>query len=283
MDFRGKLLSGQFLTTVELCPPRGIDCSKLLTTAKKIWGKVDAINITDNQRASIKISPVAACAILLKEGITPICQLTCRDRNRMALQSEILGAAALGVEYFLFMTGDHTLIGEDPKSKSVFDLDSVQLMATAAQLNNGYTLNGKVLTGKPNIIYGGVVNPSLQCREAQMWKLERKVAAGIRFVQTQAVYSVREVADFIEDAKRFNIRFLVGIIPLKSAAMARYMNKNIPGIKVPEKFIDILEKSKNPIKEGLRIAQDTINELKSISDGVHIMPMGTEEYLEELV
>jgi len=283
MDFRGKLLEEQFIKTVELCPPKGIDCSRLIILAKKIWGKVDAINITDNQRANIRISPVAVCSLLLREKITPICQLTCRDRNRMALQSEILGAAALGIEYFLFLTGDHTLIGEDPRAKAVFDLDSVQLMAIANQFNHGLSLDGKILTGKPNLIYGGVVNPSAEFREAQLWKLERKVDAGIKFAQTQAVYSVREVADFIEEAKGLDIRVLVGIIPLKSAGMARYMNKYIPGIKVPNKFIDILEKAKNPITEGLLIAKETINELKGVADGVHIMPMGVEEYLEELV
>lgn len=283
MDFREKLLEGQFIKTVELSPPKGTDCSALITMAKKIWGKVDAINITDNQRANIRTSPVAVSVLLIREGITPICQLTCRDRNRMGLQSEILGAAALGIEYFLFLTGDHTLIGEDPRAKAVFDLDSVQLMAIANQFNNGFSLDGKTLTGKPNLIYGGVVNPTAQFREAQMWKLERKVATGIKFVQTQAVYSVGEVANFIQEAKGFDIRFLVGIIPLKSADMARYMNKYIPGIKVPNKLVDILEKAKNPITEGIKIAKETINELKGIADGVHIMPMGVEEYLEELI
>lgn len=229
MDFSEKLLKGQFIKTVELCPPKGIDCSALITMAKKICWKVDAINITDNQRANIRISPVAVCTLVLREGITPISQLTCRDRNRMGLQSEILGAAALGIEYFLFLTGDHTLIGEHPRAKAVFDLDSVQLMAIANQ------------------------------------------------------FTVGEVANFIQEAKGFDIRFLVGIIPLKSADMARYMNKYIPGIKVPNKFVDILEKAKNPITEGIKIAKETINELKGIADGVHIMPMGVEEYLEELI
>ncbi|GAW92750.1 methylenetetrahydrofolate reductase [Calderihabitans maritimus] len=272
-----------FVVTVELCPPIGTTIQPLLDQAEKLKSVVDAFNVTDNQRAVTRMSPVAICHFLEERGITSICQFTCRDRNRLALQSEMLSAAALGIKNLLLITGDHTLLGDCPEAKPVFDLDSVQLMATANKLNSGKSLAGTLLNGRTSFYIGGVVNPAPEVREMQIWKLARKVNAGMKFVQTQAIYDSKEFIKFLEDIRDFNIHVLAGIIPLKSAKMARFLNSKIPGIQVPEHLIQRLERAANPKEEGIRIARELIDELRNYCKGVHIMPLGMEEHLPELL
>jgi methylenetetrahydrofolate reductase (NADPH) len=281
-NLQEKLAQGKFVFTVELGPPKGIDIKPLLEQATTLNSLVDAINLTDNQRAVMRMSSFVAGFHLLAAGITPICQLTCRDRNRLALQSELLGAASMGVENVLILTGDHTLIGNYPEAKPVFDLDSVQLLATAQTLMAGESLAGNQLQGKPNFFLGGVVNPCPETLIPQVWKLKRKVQAGLQFVQTQAVYNVSELKAFKEAIPDLDIYILAGIIPLKSAKMAYYMNEFIPGITVPDNYIRIMEKSPEPMKDGLKIAQEVIEEIKEakVCNGIHLMPLGIKAPLE---
>lgn len=278
-----QLKQGKQVLTVELPPPRGIDCREVLQLAVSIKEKVTAYNITDNQRAVMRMSPVALAALLLQAGLEPICQFTCRDRNRLALQSEILGAAALGVRNFLLLTGDHTLVGNCPGAKPVFDLDSVQLLAAADSLRRGRALNGEPLQGVPDLFLGAVVNPAAELRELQIWKLEKKIQAGAAFVQTQAIYDPEILAEFLRDICGFRIPVLAGVIPLRSAQMARFMNTHIPGIKVPAAMIEALERARDPLAEGLDITASLIKELRTLAAGIHLMPVNTLRALPELL
>lgn len=276
MSFKAKLESGKFVVTVELCPPKGIDVQPMIEQAEALRHVVDAINLTDNQRAVMRMSSVIAAHHVQKLGITPICQLTCRDRNRLALQSDLLGAASLGIENVLILTGDHTLVGNYPEAKPGFDLDSVQLLATATTLKKGRSLAGNELQGSPELFLGGVVNPARETATAQCWKLERKVEAGLKFVQTQAIYDIEELIEFMEMTRNLPVYFLAGIIPLKSARMAHFMNANIPGINVPDKYVKIMEKSTQPVLDGLYITAEVIDRIREarVCHGIHIMPMG---------
>ncbi|GAW32629.1 methylenetetrahydrofolate reductase [Carboxydocella sp. JDF658] len=278
-----KLAQGRQVLTVELPPPRGIAFQEVLELALAIKEKVTAYNITDNQRAVMRMSPVAMAALLLQAGLEPICQFTCRDRNRLALQSEILGAAALGVRNFLLLTGDHTLVGDCPGAKPVFDLDSVQLLAAADNLRRGFALNGEPLQGVPDLFLGAVVNPAPELREMQIWKLQKKIRAGAAFVQTQAIYDPGILADFLQEAGELGVPILAGVIPLRSARMAHFMNANIPGIQVPPAMIRALEKATDPLAEGLAITVELIRELRTLVPGIHIMPVNTLRALPTLL
>lgn len=278
-----KLEQGQRVLTVELPPPRGTDYQEVLQLACSLRDKVTAFNITDNQRAVMRMSPVAMAALLHQAGLEPICQFTCRDRNRLALQSEILGAVALGVRNFLLLTGDHTLVGNCPGAKPVFDLDSVQLLATASNLRQGRALNGEPLQGVPDLFLGAVVNPAPEIREMQIWKLKKKIKAGAAFVQTQAIYEPGVLAEFLQEIRELRIPVLAGIIPLRSAQMARFMNASIPGIKVPQAMIEALERARDPLAEGLSITASLISELQTLAAGIHLMPVNTLRALPALL
>lgn len=278
-----KLDAGQFVITAEVCPPKGCDCGDFLAKARALSGVADAINVTDNQGANMRISPLAAAALLVREGIEPIFQITCRDRNRMALQSDLLGAAALGIRNVLALTGDHISFGDHRQAKPVFDLDSVQLLRAIAGLAQGKDLAGNPLQGAPEFYLGAAAAPEAEPFAPTLFKLEKKVAAGARFLQTQAVFEPARLAAFREAVAPLGVKVIAGILLLKSARMARFVTGNIPGLRVPDQLVAELENSPDPLAGGVAIARRLAAEASPFCDGLHIMAMGREDLIPEIL
>jgi methylenetetrahydrofolate reductase (NADPH) len=278
MTFKEKLQSGKFLVTSEIGPPKGIETKTILEDAELIRGRADAINVTDLQSSVMRLGSLAVCALLKQRGFEPIFQITCRDRNRLALQSDILSAAALGIENILILTGDHTTMGDHPEAKPVFDLDSVQLLQVVRKLQEGFDMNGNKLEGAaPKFCVGAVVNPGQDPIEPQIIKMEKKIEAGAEFFQTQAVYDIKVFENFLNKIKHLKTTILAGIVLLKSAGMARYMNKNVAGVFVPDNLIKEMEEAKEKSAKSVEIAARLIKELKPMCNGIHIMPIGWDK------
>jgi len=278
LTFKEKLQSGKFVVTSEIGPPKGIDIKKLLEDAELIRNRVDAINVTDLQSSVMRLGSLAVSSLLKHRGIEPIYQLTCRDRNRLALQSDLLSAAALGIENILILTGDHPAAGDHPEAKPVFDLDSVQLLQVAKQLESGSDMKGNKLTGlPPKFCLGAVVNPGADPLEPQIIKMEKKIAAGAEFFQTQAVYDLKTFENFLNKTRHLKAKIMAGIVLLKSAGMAKYMNENVAGVSVPDNLIKEMEEAKDKAALSVEIASRLIKELKPICNGVHIMPIGWDK------
>ncbi|HEY6871122.1 MAG TPA: methylenetetrahydrofolate reductase [Geobacteraceae bacterium] len=278
-----KLDAGRFVITAEVCPPKGCDCAEFLAKARALHGIADAINVTDNQGANMRISPLAAAALLVREGIEPIFQLTCRDRNRMALQSDLLGAAALGIRNVLALTGDHISFGDHRQAKPVFDLDSVQLLRAIGVLTGGTDLAGNRLRGTPAFYPGAAAAPEATPFEPTLAKLEKKAAAGARFLQTQAVFDPEKLCAFREAVAPLGVKVIAGILLLKSAKMARFVTSNIPGLRVPDHLIAELEGAADPLACGVEIASRLAAQATPFCDGLHIMAMGREDLIPEIV
>ena len=278
-----KLDAGEFVITAEVCPPKGCDCGEFLEKAGELQEYVDAINVTDNQGANMRISPLAAAALLVRSGIEPVFQITCRDRNRMALQSDLLGAAALGIVNVLALTGDHISFGDHSQAKAVFDLDSVQLLQTMGELAAGKDLAGNTLQGAPLFYPGAAAAPEAEPFPLTLYKLEKKAAAGARFFQTQAVFNPEKFRTFSAEVKHLNVKIIVGILLLKSAGMARYVNAHIPGLTVPAAIIEELDNASAPLAKGVEIARRLAAEVRPFCDGIHIMAMGREELIPEII
>jgi len=291
----------EFVVTAEIGPPKGTDVSRLVHHIELLRDRVDALNVTDNQSSVMRVSSLAACRLILEHGGEPILQLTCRDRNRLALQSELLSAWVLGVRNVLCLTGDYVTLGDHPEAKPVFDLDSVQLLQTVGRLNQGQDLAGNNLEGATDFLAGAVVTPEADPLEPQLIKFAKKVRAGARFFQTQAVYDLERFRRFMEQARRLMadsrlateqsatgpVKILAGIVLLTSAKMARYMNEHVPGIMVPEHLIQELagaEKGK-ALQVGIQIAGRLIRQiyLDRLCDGVHIMAIGREERVPDIL
>jgi 5,10-methylenetetrahydrofolate reductase len=287
MNFKEKLESNKFVISCEISPPKGIDISFALKEANKLKNLADAINLTDNQRSVMRMNPAALAHYLSKEGIEPILQITCRDRNVLALQSDLLSAYALGIKNILLLTGDYPREGDHPMAKPVFDLDSVQLVALANILTKGKDWVGHNLEGTPDFFIGVAHNPALEPEELYLMKLEKKIIAGARFIQTQAVYDPNLFINFINKLKSFQhgreTKVLAGVFPLKSAKMARFMNQKIPGVFIKENIIEKLEKSKDPVKTGVDFALDIIKEIKPHCHGLHLMTMGSIDTAKEII
>jgi len=244
---------------------------------------VDAINVTDQQSSVMTLGSLAACHLLKERGIEPIYQLTCRDRNRIALQSDLLSAHVLGIENVLCLTGDYVTLGDHPWAKPVFDLDSVTLLQAVETLQSGRDLAGKPLKGTPRFFPGAVVSPGSNPLEPQIAKMEKKVRAGARFFQTQGVYDAEQFVHFMEQVKHLNVPVLVGIILLKSAGMARFMNRNVAGVHVPDHLIEEMAEAEDRVKTSIEIAARLIREVKDICQGVHIMSLGWERYIPAIL
>ncbi len=278
------LESGNFAITAEMAPPKGCDFSHQLECAELLRECVTAVNVTDYQSSSLKASSIGLVIKLKQMGLEPILQMTGRDRSRMAIQGDFLAAAAFGVENVLALTGDHTTVGDDPNSKPVFDLDSVGILQAIATLESGFDMGGNALSGKaPKFYAGATVTPEYDPVELQLIKLKKKVAAGAKYIQTQGIYDLDHFKAFMDEVHRLgiNAHIMAGIIPLKTAGMAKYMNKNVPGICVPDSMIQRLSDAgkENAGHEGIKIAAETIRAIKEekICDGVHIMAIGAEE------
>jgi len=277
MSLKDKIKSGKFIVTSEIGPPKGIDIKEVLEDADLIKGRVDAINVTDLQSSVMRIGSLAICHLLKDCGHNPVYQITCRDRNRLALESDILSAAVLGVENLLLLTGDHTTLGDHPQAKPVFDIASVQLIQVVKTLMEGKDMVGNELKGKPEFCLGAVVNPGADPIEPEIIKMEKKIKAGAEFFQTQAVYDVEQFKKFLDNIKHLKTTVLAGIVLLKSAGMARYMNKNVSGVSVPEDLIKEMETTKSKSEKSIEIAVRLINDLKPLCNGVHIMPIGWDK------
>ena len=284
MTFKEKLQAGKFLLTSEIGPPKGIETKILLEDAELIRGCVDAINVTDLQSSVMRLGSLAVCSLLKQRGFEPIFQVTCRDRNRMALQSDILSAAALGIEDLLILTGDHTTLGDHPEAKPVFDLDSTQLLQVVGKLQQGMDMKGNKLEGAaPRFCVGAVVNPGADPIEPQIMKMEKKIAAGAEFFQTQAVYDIMIFENFLSKIKHLKTTILGGIVLLKSAGMAKYMNKNVAGVTVPDNLIKEMEETKDKAAKSIEIAARLIKELKPMCQGIHIMPIGWDKKVPQVL
>ncbi len=234
MSLQSKLESGQFAVSCEFGPVKGTDTHEMKENIEVLKGKVDAANVTDQQSSIMRLSGLATSAMCVQGGLDPIFQMTCRDRNRIALQSDLLGAWVLGVRNVLALTGDMSCKGDQPAAKDVFDLDSVTLLQTIWRLNEGFDLSGNALTGKPAFFPGAVVkvvSNTEASEELQIYKFEKKIEAGAEFIQTQAVYDMDNFKKFMEYARQFQVKILAGIILLTSAPMARFMNKNVGDIQ----------------------------------------------------
>jgi methylenetetrahydrofolate reductase (NADPH) len=278
-----KLAAGQFVITSEVCPPKGADCGEFLAKARTLQSLVDAVNVTDNQGANMRIAPLAVAALLVREGIEPLYQLTCRDRNRMALQSDLLGAAALGIGNILALTGDHISFGDHREGKPVFDLDSVQLLQAIGTLESGFDLAGNKLQGAPTFFAGAAAAPEAEPFELTLFKLQKKAAAGARFFQTQAIFVPERLGTFTAAVKPLKVKVIAGVILLKSAGMARYINRNVPGLKVPDHLVAELEGASDPLAKGVEIASRLATAARPHCDGIHVMAMGREDLIPEII
>ena len=278
---------GEFVVAAEGGPPKGIEVDHLVEEAKTYLSGITAVNVTDNQSSVMRLGSLATCKVLKDAGLTPIYQLTCRDRNRIALQSDLLSAAMLGIDNILCLTGDHTKMGDHPQAKPVFDLDSVSLLHPVKLLEEGVDLGGNKLVGQPpKFAKGAVVSPCSDSVDAQLAKMERKVAAGAEYFQTQAVYEPEKFIEFMEKAKQFGVPVQLGIVIPKSAGMAKFMNDNVAGIHVPDEMIAELKADKEKTKAGItgiEIAARIIKECKPYCQGVHIMALGWESKVPALL
>lgn len=273
---------GKFVITCEVGPPKGVEVEGLIEEMEPLRAKVDAFNVTDLQSSVLRVGSMAVCRLLKDKGLEPIMQLTCRDRNRLGLQSDVLSAAALGIENLLCLTGDHPKLGDHPQAMPVFDLDSVQLLAAVKDLMAGKDMAGNDLEGQPpRFCLGAAVNPGADPLELQIIKMEKKVQAGAQFFQTQAVYEVDKFADFMKKAQHLNVPVMAGIVFLKSAGMAKFMNANIAGIHVPDEIINELAgvAKEKRVETSLEISARLIRQLKDLCQGIHLMTLGWEKHV----
>lgn len=278
-----KMGDGRFIITAELAPPRGSDMSGFLRMAAFVAPHVDAINVTDNQGANMRMTPLTASALLVREGIEPIMQLTCRDRNRLALQSDLLGAAAMGIHNILALTGDHISCGDHSQGRAVFDLDSVMLIQAIQGLNEGRDFNGRPLDGKTAFFAGAAAAPEVEPFVVTRPKLAKKADAGARFFQTQAIFGPQRLRMFCGAVEPLGVKVIAGILILKSAKMAEYINRNIPGLKIPPAIVERLADAPDSAAEGVRIAIELALQCRDVCHGVHLMAMGRDEVVPEIV
>jgi len=286
-SFKKALNSGRFVVTCEVAPPKGTNLKKTMHHIELLKEKVDAINLTDHQ-SSVMRFPSLGAALLVKElGGEPILQMTCRDRNRLALQADLLFAASRGIQNVLCLTGDSVMLGDHKEAKAVFDMDSSQLVAAIRIMEKGKDLGGNELDGELSFCAGAIVTPEADPLEPQLIKFEKKIEAGAEFIQTQAVYDLTKLKSFMDYARRFPVKILAGIILLTSAPMARFMNKNIAGVNVPQYLIEELESAPKggALKKGIEIAGRMIRKIRDekICDGVHIMAIGREEVVPDIM
>ena len=284
MNFKEKIQAGKFIITSEIGPPKGIETSGFLEDAELVRSRVDGINVTDQQSSVMRLGSLAVSAILKQKGFEPLFQLTCRDRNRLALQSDILSAAVFGIENLVILTGDHPIRGDHPQAKPVFDLDSTQLLQVAKRLQEGFDMNGNKLQGAaPKFCLGAVVNPGSDPLEPQIISMERKIEAGAEFFQTQAVYDIKTFENFLNKTKHLKIPVFAGIVLLRTAGMARYMNKNVPGVVVPDNLIQEMEEASDKAAKSIDIASRLIKAVKPMCQGVHIMPITLAKLLPKVL
>ena len=282
---RDALQDTKFVVSGEIGPPKGVDIDKCLEDAEMLRNRVIAYNVTDLQSAVMRIGSLAISAKLVERGLEPVYQLTCRDRNRLALQSDLLSAWVLGIQNVLCLTGDHPNLGDHVQAKPVYDLDSVNLLKVATTLNEGQDMTGHQLEGKPDFFLGAVVTPGADPLEPQIIKMQKKIDAGARFFQTQAVFDPERFDTFMNQAQTFKVPIMAGVIVLKGPGMARFMNQNVAGVSVPDSLVAEMEevKREDRKKKAVEIAARIIRQVKPLCQGVHIMALGWEESVPDII
>jgi methylenetetrahydrofolate reductase (NADPH) len=277
--------NGEFLVTAEATPPKGGNIQHMLEQAMLLKGRVHAVNITDGSRAVMRMSSLASAVILRQHGIEPICQMACRDRNRIALQADLIGAHALGVYNILALTGDPIKAGDYPNAKAVFDLESVRLLQTIGKLNAGMDANDKPFPDGPTQLFAGAaVDPQLASWSGLQSRFERKIEAGAQFFQSQLIVDFERLEKFMTQiAAQHGKPILAGIFLLKSAKNAQFINKNVPGVSIPDSIIERLERSAEPLKEGIAIAAEQVRLARDLCQGVHIMAVKREDLIPAIL
>jgi methylenetetrahydrofolate reductase (NADPH) len=283
--FRQAVKNKEFLITAEAAPPKGGNCDRMLEMGQLLKDRVHAINITDGSRAVLRMSPVAASAILLQQGIEPICQIACRDRNAIGLQADLMGAHALGIYNILALTGDPVKAGDHPEAKAVFELESVRLLQLIAALNRGVDRHEKPLPdGGTELFVGAAVDPQCKSWSGLQSRFEKKVKAGAQFFQSQLITDFDLLDKFMTQiAAGCDRPILAGIFLLKSAKNALFINKNVPGVEIPQEIIDRLAKAENPLAEGIEIAAEQVKIAKDICQGVHLMSVKREDLIPQIL
>jgi methylenetetrahydrofolate reductase (NADPH) len=285
--FKEALDSGKFVVTAEIGPPKGVNLEPMKHHIALLKDRVDAMNITDNQSSVLRYPSLGGAVVVKDMGGEPILQMTCRDRNRLALQADLFFAYSRGITNVLCLTGDAVVVGDHKQAKGVFDLDSVQLLDALQTLSDGKDLAGNQLDGVPRFVKGAIVTPEARPLEPQLIKFEKKIDAGADFIQTQAIYDLNNFRSFMDYARKFKVKILAGIVLLTSAPMAKFMNKNVPGIFVPEALIDELAGAPKgkALETGINIAARMIKTIRKekIADGVHIMAIGKEEVVPRIL
>ena len=285
------LSDGKFAITAEIGPPKGADPNKIKSKGEIVKGYADAFNITDNQTAVVRLSSMGGSFILLEMDLEPIMQITCRDRNRLAIQSDVLGASAVGVKNMLFLTGDHQSFGNHPSAKGVYDIDSIQLINIVKNMrNNGIFQSGdKILSGNPDVFIGAAANPFADPFELRVDRLEKKIYAGADFIQTQSVFNLEKFNIWMDEVVSRGLdnktHILPGITPLKSLKMTERMKFHVPGVDIPDHIYNRMKNASDPKAEGFNIALELINEIKKIKGihGLHITALFWEDILPELI
>ena len=287
--FKETLYSGKFVVTSEIAPPKGTNLEKMLHHIELLKDKVDGLNVTDNQSSVMRYPSLGICLLIKEHGGEPVFQVTCRDRNRLAIQADLLFAYSRGVSNVLCLTGDSIDVGDHKEAKQVFDLDSVQLIHLVHTMNSGKDMAGNELDGGIDFCIGTTGTPSADPLEPQLVKVEKKLKAGVKFIQTQAVYELDDLRRFTEFVRNIDdkVKILGGIVPVIGAKMAAYMNENVPGISIPQRLIDELAQAPKGtgVAKGIEIAARMIRQIKEekICDGVHIMFIGREEKVPEIL
>ena len=278
------LSQNKFIYTSELTPPKGIDLSKLINTASDL-NMIDAFNITDNHNSKMTMAPIGLARKLIENNIEPIYQITCRDRNSIAIQSDLLAAYSLGINNILCMSGESTKYGDHPNAKDVFDINSEELIETLTKLNNGYDYANNKLDSVTKFNIGAVVNPGSNMLEKELIKFENKIKNGATFFQTQAIYDPEMLQSIIKIKEHKNIKIFAGFIPVKSVKMANYLNTKVPGINVPENIVNLMESTDDPQKTCIEISKEIISEIKGMKgiDGIHIMALGWEHLIPKMI
>jgi 5,10-methylenetetrahydrofolate reductase len=281
--FEDKLGRKRFLVTMEVNPPKGTDLTPIVGAVERVRALVDAVNVTDGSGAIMRACSLAVAKVVLDAGVDPILQMTCRDRNRLALQADLLGAAILGIRNVLLLTGDDPKAGDHPDAKPVFDINSAALMQVARGLADGKDMAGKELTGSPRLCIGAAADPSAKDLEVEMQKFKAKIEGGAAFFQTQAVFEPARLGAFMERARSFGKPVLAGILLVKSAKMARYMNEHVWGIHVPDPVIARFEEAKDKRAECVAVTSELIRAVRETAGGIHLYPLGWEDLVPDIL
>ncbi|MBI2996042.1 MAG: methylenetetrahydrofolate reductase [Candidatus Melainabacteria bacterium] len=284
MTLTEAIIKKKFIVTCELAPPKGTDVSSLVNLVLSLKDKVDAVNLTDGQGGNMRMCPLIAASFLLKENLDVIWQITCRDRNRIALQADCLGASAIGIKNVLPMRGDDPQSGDNPDAKPVFDLDTTELIKMLKNLNQGSDMASNELKGKTNFLIGCTAHPNATDLKKQKEILDQRFKIGVSFIQTQICYEIDQIRRFLDSLGELAKKTIIGITPLKNLKMADFMNRNISGVTVPLKVMERLEKAKDQRQEGLEIAKEIVYELKKTNaGGIHVMAVGQENELPNII